>query len=46
VPDVTSPALSVILLIGDQRERAQRALDSFLQQDCIDQSETWIAKRR
>jgi len=32
----SSPELSVILLIGDKRERAQRALDSVLRQDCIE----------
>lgn len=37
--DSALPALSVILLIGDERERAQRALDSVLQQDCIDRIE-------
>lgn len=37
--DSALPSLSVILLIGDKRERAQRALDSVLQQDCIDRME-------
>jgi hypothetical protein len=36
------PALSVVLLIGDQRARAQRALDSVLQQDCIDRIEVLL----
>lgn len=40
--DGPSPALSVILLIGDKRERAQRALDSVLRQDCVERLEVLL----